>query len=179
MALRRQHNNAFSNFYLALSSFPSLVLSLFHSSFHPSTPCPPRPSPLSPLPLPLPLFPLGQQCGSSVVSIIIVQSALLSRRNCQPSTNTGRAINTIFLSFPLLSSPLLSSPLLSSPCFPSLCELIHVLLSLYFLFPYRHFPICSASSLTPLFPMFPFLPFPLSSILGSSSIFPSPPSPFF
>lgn len=106
-----QHNYSFSHLYLAIYFFlfPSLsVTQLFCISFCLSTPlASPKPSP--PSPLPLPLFLVGQQCGSSVVSIIIVQSALLSTRNCQHSTNTCLAINAIFLSSPLFSSPVLSS----------------------------------------------------------------------
>lgn len=86
---------------------------------------------------PLPPFPLGQQCSSLVVSIIIIQSAFLSTRNCQPSTNTGPVINaipTLVLFPPLLLSlcvsflvscyqPLFQSTQLSSCpviCCPSL-----------------------------------------------------------
>lgn len=73
----------------------SFCLSIFSSARPDFT------KPLSTLPL---LFSLGQQCGSSLVSIIIAQSASLSTRNCQPSINTGRAINAISLSSPLSSS---------------------------------------------------------------------------
>lgn len=69
---------------------------------------------------PLPLFPLGQQCSSLEVSIIIIQSAPLSTRICQPSTNTGLAINAISTPLLLFCSLLSSSPfcLVLSATFP-------------------------------------------------------------
>lgn len=64
--------------------------------------------------LPLPLIPVGQQCSSSVVSIIIIQSVLLST-NCQHSTNACLAINAIFLFSSHNFSNLLSFLIISFP----------------------------------------------------------------
>lgn len=161
--MKTQHNACFFRFLFKLGVRSSLflsplliilclVLSILSSvpSYLLSTP-------------PLPPFPLGQQCGSSVVSIIIIQSALHSTRNCQPSTNTGLAINAI-------STPL-SLPLLL--CLPFLVAL---LVSLLFVFLSNLLFQSTQLTSRPLvsFPSSPLLQIsPLSSISGSSSVFSS------
>lgn len=65
----------------------TLTLAIHHCASSTFVPSPP---------LPLLLIPAGQQCSSSLVSIIIIQSVLLST-NCQHSTNACLAINAIFL----------------------------------------------------------------------------------
>lgn len=91
-ALEMWHNCIcfiFSNLFQSLSSFTYHFLS---HSVHPLLCLLNTSSPT----LPLPLIPVGQQCSSSLVSIIIIQSVLLST-NCQHSTNACLAINAIFL----------------------------------------------------------------------------------
>lgn len=135
---------------ICLSTFHSFntILSIFHSVglYLLSTP-PPL------------LFPVGQQSSSSLVSIIIIQSALLSTRNCQPSTNTGLAI---------MKSPL-------SFCFTCFCFSFHIPF-LVFCCP-SQFPILLVHILPhhPLFFLFPALSFTLGPILDFGVCF----SPLF
>lgn len=94
-ALEMRHNCncfIFSNLFRSLCCLLiffclTLTLSIHHCA---SSTFVPSPS------LPLLLIPAGQQCSSSLVSIIIIQSVLLST-NCQHSTNACLAINAIFL----------------------------------------------------------------------------------
>lgn len=161
----------FSRLFLAICSFfyfsvhrppLSLIIPSLRSVCPPASPKQPVLSPLL-----LSVYAAGQQCGSSVVSIIIVQSALLSTRNCQHSTNTRLAINAISppFSFPLLSFPLLSCPFLLSPL------LLHCQ-NLCLVTPLSS-PLSSLIiSSPPLFPFFTFFPidyFGLISYLPLSS----------
>lgn len=74
--------------------------------------------------LPSPLFPLGQQTAFHL-SASLSSNQLSSTKNCQPSTNTGQAINTI--SHPLPSFPSLFLFIRSLPLFSSFlhCSIIH------------------------------------------------------
>lgn len=87
--------------------FQSLSFTYFFVSLCPSTT-------VAAIATPLPLIPVGQQCSSSVVSIIIIQSVLLST-NCQHSTNACLAINAIFLFSSHNFSNLLSFLIISFP----------------------------------------------------------------
>lgn len=112
-AAGEMHNNScfytfiFRTLFLTLSFISLFVILSTHQTVSP------KPPPTSPLYLPL--IPSGQQCSSSVVSIIIVQSVLVST-NCQHSTNARLAINAIFLSSSHYFSDLLS--FLPSPVLP-------------------------------------------------------------